>query len=571
MATENLEIIISAETEKASAGIANVTKSLSTLDKAAVTSSKAVTQLNKATGNAVPTLTNFGRVIQDAPFGIIGIANNIDPLITSFQSLQKQTGSSKEAFKQLGASLMGPAGIAIGISAVTSLLIAFGPKIMDAIAGVSAFDKALKEAGEKGGEAFVSAQIKVDGFLQTLNSATATAHQQNQALKGLNGLLNEYGLEVDTIAEAQRVGSEIGTRYATIKQLEARATALAATAAQEYAKTIANQSAVTEEVSALTGSTTDKILFFVRNAATGFTSLGKAVSTVTKSENLQKGFTDEIAKTNAEIQKELAALEGMAEVTVKTTKAKKEQSQARKQEEIEIIKVTHATQGLISANQALLDLSRLATKESAKSQAKSLSDKLKALQGEGEKPISTEGKQPAGAAIAALIPTEQQMQQLTAFQAAFTIFKANAKEIVESGVGSLIDGIFTTLENGGNIFENLAQSVKQFVLQLIKAVVQAIALNAILKALDLGTGGAGGVSGLLGGLFGGRAAGGPVQAGQSYIVGETGAERFVPAVNGAIVPDMGTGGGGQFEFVISGNTLRAIQRRADTSFGRLNG
>jgi hypothetical protein len=61
------------------------------------------------------------------------------------------------------------------------------------------------------------------------------------------------------------------------------------------------------------------------------------------------------------------------------------------------------------------------------------------------------------------------------------------------------------------------------------------------------------LSGLLGGIFGGaRAAGGPVNAGGAYLVGERGPELFVPGRSGTIVPN-GAGGG----MVINGLTIDA--------------
>lgn len=78
--------------------------------------------LKKGSGQANVALTNLSRVVQDAPFGFIGIANNIDPLLQSFQSLKKETGSSGAALKSLGASLIGPAGIGVAIAAVSSLI-----------------------------------------------------------------------------------------------------------------------------------------------------------------------------------------------------------------------------------------------------------------------------------------------------------------------------------------------------------------------------------------------------------------------------------------------------------------
>lgn len=52
-----------------------------------------------------------------------------------------------------------------------------------------------------------------------------------------------------------------------------------------------------------------------------------------------------------------------------------------------------------------------------------------------------------------------------------------------------------------------------------------------------------GIAGLIDNAFGGfRAAGGSVSAGTPYVVGERGAELFVPSSNGTIVPNGGTGG-----------------------------
>jgi phage-related protein len=52
-----------------------------------------------------------------------------------------------------------------------------------------------------------------------------------------------------------------------------------------------------------------------------------------------------------------------------------------------------------------------------------------------------------------------------------------------------------------------------------------------------------GISGVISSAFGGfRANGGSVQAGKSYVVGERGAEMFVPSSNGSIVPNSGMGG-----------------------------
>ena len=104
--------------------------------------SKAATSLTKFTqssNSATQATINLGRVVQDAPYGFLGIANNLNPLLESFQRLKVETGSSKVALKQLGASLTGAGGVGLAISLVSSLAIVFGDRLLGA-------GKAAKEA-----------------------------------------------------------------------------------------------------------------------------------------------------------------------------------------------------------------------------------------------------------------------------------------------------------------------------------------------------------------------------------------------------------------------------------------
>ena len=70
-------------------------------------------------------LINLGRVAQDAPFGFIAIQNNIPPLIDSFQSLVKSTGSVTGALKSIGSAALGFGGIGLLVSVATSALTLF--------------------------------------------------------------------------------------------------------------------------------------------------------------------------------------------------------------------------------------------------------------------------------------------------------------------------------------------------------------------------------------------------------------------------------------------------------------
>lgn len=82
--------------------------------------------IQRSSGDATQTLIGFNRVIQDAPYGIMGIANNLNPLYESFVRLKNETGSTSGAFSAMTSALTGPAGVGIAIAAVSSLAVTFG-------------------------------------------------------------------------------------------------------------------------------------------------------------------------------------------------------------------------------------------------------------------------------------------------------------------------------------------------------------------------------------------------------------------------------------------------------------
>jgi phage-related minor tail protein len=79
----------------------------------------------------------------------------------------------------------------------------------------------------------------------------------------------------------------------------------------------------------------------------------------------------------------------------------------------------------------------------------------------------------------------------------------------------------------------------------------------------------GGIFGAIAGLFGGpKAAGGAVEAGTTYLVGEVGPELFTPTSSGQITPNhaLGGGGGGSVTFVIH-NTIGDVASKSDVVAG----
>ena len=94
-------------------------------------------------------------------------------------------------------------------------------------------------------------------------------------------------------------------------------------------------------------------------------------------------------------------------------------------------------------------------------------------------------------------------------------------------IGNAIAGVITGISRLINFFDNAIDKIKEFI-NLIKS-------NSLLK----------GLADIIDRIFGGtRAAGGPVSAGKTYLVGERGPEMFTPSGSGSIIPNHKLGGGG---------------------------
>lgn len=103
----------------------------------------------KKTGDATQSLVNFSRIAQDAPYGLMGIANNLNPMLESFQRLQKETGGAGKALTAMIDGLAGPAGLGVVLGVASSLLVVFSKKIGEAFQGGADKLKNLREELKK--------------------------------------------------------------------------------------------------------------------------------------------------------------------------------------------------------------------------------------------------------------------------------------------------------------------------------------------------------------------------------------------------------------------------------------
>jgi hypothetical protein len=163
---------------------------------------------------------NFGRIVQDAPFGLIGIANNIDPLLMSFAMLSNEiddttqkTRGAMGAFKAMGAQLFGPAGLIFLLgSALPSALLVLqrrqqdagneSNKLAEAFKKVTEeFSKLAAEAAGKRGIPVVTQELTVaEKALKKVEKEISTV---SSGQRGLNEALSRGGAQLNDLTKEQ--------------------------------------------------------------------------------------------------------------------------------------------------------------------------------------------------------------------------------------------------------------------------------------------------------------------------------------------------------------------------------
>ena len=215
---EEIKIVASAVGfDQVNKALDSTTKSLEETSQAATQAGKTLgNQLKAGSGQAQQSITNLNRVIQDAPFGFIGIANNINPLVESFGRLKAESGSVGGALKSLIGGLSGPAGLGLAFAVVTSA-------ISFAQMGLSRWGVASKKAKEetdKFAEGLRSAEqgaiaqgVRLEGLTKIITNSAASERDRNLALAEANKLLEPYGKKIDSLNISVAKAKELTDAY----------------------------------------------------------------------------------------------------------------------------------------------------------------------------------------------------------------------------------------------------------------------------------------------------------------------------------------------------------------------
>lgn len=519
---DQLQIIIGADTAPLQQGLNAATKAVDAFDK---TVKKTVT----SSGQATLALSNLGRVASDAPFGFIAIANNIEPLIQSFQSLGKTSGGVGGALKALGGSLLGAGGLLFGFSllssAVTVAVQKYGSlgNAINAIFGqFTQLDQQVLKAGrsyEKFNEnlrtsaeiaqqegASVQGQIsRVQALAAIANDQTRTYNERNSALKELTGINKTYFGDLK-IEDGLVKGLTLSVQDYTKSIIDSAKAKGFEAEIGKLAPQLAEQTTLLDALRRKRDEVAKQPFRIVGAAATR--SNAAAVQEASNAYELQRIRVGELQKRLSQLESQLTvytaaqvqdrvvtdaaneALRKKAEEERKAAEARDRNIQATRNAidaerllnlELEIQRRLRAAPTAVALDPAVSRISEIAAANSAAT--KSATAELNKL------------KQAFGFDI--FMPQidfsgleQKTIGALSNIEAASNaIFEGQRKQVasITDAFNNLlapsIDAVFSALATGQNAFRALGDSLKQLVIQLVATVIKAAALAAIISAI----------------------------------------------------------------------------------------
>ena len=146
--------------------------------------SKAKQSYSSSAGAAGATATEFGRIIADMPYGIQGVANNIEQFAQQFGDLTRKSGGAKEALIVLKNTLLGPAGVVVGVQLIS--------------AGVQFLARWFSES-QKEAEAFNEELLTQGNIFRSLNTLY---EESNEKLEERSNILSAVSTVDKKLADA---------------------------------------------------------------------------------------------------------------------------------------------------------------------------------------------------------------------------------------------------------------------------------------------------------------------------------------------------------------------------------
>jgi len=255
---ENSIRAISKADQKLSNSTKNLRRDLTNTNKSIkdLGGTKGFKKLEKGAISGTSAMTAFSRTIQDAPFGIMGVSNNITNLTEQFGYLKNKTGSAGGALKAMLRDLKGFGGISLAISVATSAMLLFGDKILGTKNKLEDVNKQNKDfvEGLKSLETTLNSLFlsqdqlnsKIEDYILLQKIKSNADNQEKQSTEKLEKINENLAKEKENLAKAQRLLNANTLAYGKIQNKETER-------AKGFAKAISlNSNLIAESTSNIT-------------------------------------------------------------------------------------------------------------------------------------------------------------------------------------------------------------------------------------------------------------------------------------------------------------------------------
>jgi hypothetical protein len=321
------------ELEKTSLEMARLNALGRTLGNASTGAAGGINKLATAQGNANGVAIEFNRIIQDAPFGLIGIGNNLQQLTANFSQVSKSAGGAGAAIKASLGALISPANLLVlGISAITAAFTAYQMGAFDFIFANEESDESLKDVK-------TSAEIykeSLDKLIDSLNAVNSARLQGNESASKEIATIDLLRGVIEDESNSRE------TRFNAIDRLEKLYPSVF--------KNIDKERILIEGLGKEYGILTAAI--FERATATAIEEdAGKlAVERVRllQKENSETTFQNKLLSDRARLQSEISKLQEITSREASTSESGFSQALARNREELASVNSELQTLGLIA-------------------------------------------------------------------------------------------------------------------------------------------------------------------------------------------------------------------------------
>ena len=209
---EEIKTASAGDLPKLNAQLSELTTGLQRLKTVGVPAADGIKKIRDSASDARVALTNVSQVVQDLPFGFIGIQNNIPGVIQAFGNLTSGSTGLVGGLKAISAQLLGPAGIFLAFSVVTSAVTGLITKYGSLGAGLEAvfgstvkltqaqkdYNKALSESiGSSASEV-----VEINALVKILGDLSKPLQERYSAYVELNKIRPEVvaGISEESLA-----------------------------------------------------------------------------------------------------------------------------------------------------------------------------------------------------------------------------------------------------------------------------------------------------------------------------------------------------------------------------------